>query len=292
MKEFEYIAPEELQEAARLLAANAGKALMMAGGTDLLPVMRAGRKHAELVIDCKKLPELNRLHLDDAGLSIGAAVSCRDIWENDEIAARFPALIDCTSRIGGIQVQGRASVGGNLCNAAPSADTIPALIAYGAVARLVSVRGNRDVAVEEICVAPGQTSLRDGEILTVINIPNPAPNSGAKFLRFTPRNEMDIAVANAAAAVELDETGSRFQSVRVAVGAVAPTPLFVKKSGDSLLGQPVNDRTIATAAGIAREAASPIDDMRGTIEHRKQLVEVLTGRVLHAAVKLARGDTA
>jgi carbon-monoxide dehydrogenase medium subunit len=292
MKEFAYVAPEKLQEAAKLLATHEKKALMMAGGTDLLVFMRAGQKKPDLVIDSKKIPELNQLHLDTSGLTIGAAVSCRDIWANDKLAERFPALIDCTSLIGGIQIQGRATIGGNLCNAAPSADTIPTLIAYRAVAHVVSVRGSRDVPVEEICTAPGQTSLSDDEILVKLSIPNPAPNSGAKFLRFIPRNEMDIAVANVAAAVELDRSGTRFRAARIAIGAVAPTPLFVKASGDSLLGQPVDDETIAAAAVIAREAASPIDDMRGTIEHRTQLVEVLTRRVLHAAVKRARGDTA
>ena len=173
---------------------------------------------------------MSELKLDKAGLTIGASVSCRAISENDQIAGEYPALVDSTTLIGGIQIQGRASIGGNLCNAAPSADTIPILIAYSAVANVVSDAGARQIPVEQFCVAPGKTILNDDEILVNIFIPTPAPRSGARFLRFIPRNEMDIAVANAAAFVELDEAGQNFRSARIAIGAVAPTPLFVEKA--------------------------------------------------------------
>ena len=158
-------------------------------------------------------------------LTIGAAVSCRTIWEHPEIAERFPALTDAATLIGGIQIQGRATFGGNLCNAAPSADTVPPVIVYGAIAHIISARGERDVPVEEICTGPGRTSLAPDEILVSLSIPAPPANSGTAFLRFIPRNEMDIAVANAAARVDLDEAGTTFKSARIAIGAVAPTPL-------------------------------------------------------------------
>ena len=291
MKDFQYLAPRKLDEAAALMAEHAGSAQLLAGGTDLLIFMRNGRKSPDVIIDAKKIPELTRLQLDDEQLTIGAAVSCRTVWEHPEISERFPALTDAATLIGGIQIQGRATFGGNLCNAAPSADTVPPVIVYGATAHIVSSRGERQAPVEEICTGPGSTSLAADEILVSLTVPRPRANSGAAFLRFIPRNEMDIAVANAAARVDLDEAGETFESARIAIGAVAPVPLFVEAAGAALSGKPVNDESIAEAARIARDAATPINDMRGTIEHRKQLVEVLTARALRRAIARAGGGT-
>ena len=290
MNDFQYLAPHKLDEAAILMAEHAGSAQLLAGGTDLLIFMRDGRKSPDVIIDAKKIPELTRVQLDADQLTIGAAVSCRTIWEHPEIAERFPALTDAATMIGGIQIQGRATFGGNLCNAAPSADTVPPVIVYGTIAHIISARGNRDVPVEEICTGPGRTSLAPDEILVSLSIPAPPANSGAAFLRFIPRNEMDIAVANAAARVDLDEAGTTFKSARIAIGAVAPTPLFVEAAGAALSGKPVNDESISAAARIARDASTPINDMRGTIEHRKQLVEVLTTRALRRAIARARKE--
>ena len=287
MNDFQYLAPHKLDEAAVLMAEHAGSAQLLAGGTDLLIFMRNGRKSPDFIIDAKKIPELTRVQMDADRLTIGAAVSCRTIWEHPEIAERFPALTDAATLIGGIQIQGRATFGGNLCNAAPSADTVPPVIVYGAIAHIISARGERDVPVEEICTGPGRTSLAPDEILVSLSIPAPPANSGAAFLRFIPRNEMDIAVANAAARVDLDEAGATFKSARIAIGAVAPTPLFVEAAGAALSGKPVNDASISDAAKIARDASTPINDMRGTIEHRKQLVEVLTTRALRRAIARA-----
>ena len=290
MKDFQYLAPRGLEEAAVLMAEHAGSAQLLAGGTDLLIFMRNGRKSPDFIIDAKKIPELTGVRLDADSLTIGAAVSCRTIWENQEITDRFPALTDAATLIGGIQIQGRATFGGNLCNAAPSADTVPPVIVYGAIAHIICARGERDVPVEEICTGPGRTSLAPDEILVSLSIPAPPENSGAAFLRFIPRNEMDIAVANAAARVDLDDSGATFKSARIAIGAVAPTPLFVEAAGAALIGKPVNDASIGDAARIARDAATPINDMRGTIEHRNQLVEVLTTRALRRAVARAREE--
>ena len=290
MKDFQYLAPHKLDEAAILMAEHAGSAQLLAGGTDLLIFMRDGRKSPDVIIDAKKIPELTRVQLDADQLTIGAAVSCRTIWEHPEIAERFPALTDAATLIGGIQIQGRATFGGNLCNAAPSADTVPPVIVYGAIAHIISARGERDVPVEEICTGPGRTSLAPDEILVSLSIPAPPANSGAAFLRFIPRNEMDIAVANAAARVDLDDSGATFKTARIAIGAVAPTPLFVEAAGAALSGKPVNDASISDAAKIARDASTPINDMRGTIEHRKQLVEVLTTRALRSAIARARKE--
>ncbi len=291
MHDFEYHLPDSLQEAIGFMAANKGFTNVLAGGTDLIVLMRARRKRPAVVIDIKKIPELSEVKMDETGLTIGASVSCRTIYENDRIAKSYPALVDSAKLIGGIQIQGRASIGGNLCNAAPSADSIPTLIACSAVANVVSGKGELQIPVEEFCIAPGKTVLEDDAILVSLFIPAPVPHSGARFLRFIPRNEMDIAVANSAAFVELDEAGINFRSARIAIGSVAPTPLFVREAGAALADRPVNEESILNAARIARDAARPIDDMRGTVEHRLQLVETLTKRVLIDAVKRARGET-
>ena len=289
MHDFQYITPGTLNEALKLLAKHGHAAQLLAGGTDLIVKMRVRRSRPELVLDAKRIPELNVLKLDAKGLTIGAAVSCRRIYLDERIAARYPALIDCTMLVGGIQIQGRATVGGNLCNAAPSADTIPALIALGAVAHLRGPKGKRQLPVEEFCLAPGKTALRKGEMLIHLRIPKPAKNSGACFLRFIPRNEMDIAVVNAAASVVLDAKGKKFLSARVAIGAAAPIPLYVEEAGAVLAGESVSENMIGEAARIASLAVRPITDMRGTIEQRKHLVKVLTARALRGAVERAKG---
>lgn len=288
MNDFEYLAPQKLDEATALMARHGGQAQLLAGGTDLLVFMRNGRKRPQFVIDAKKIPELTQWRINAGQLIVGAAVSCRTLWESQELAEKFPALADSACLIGGVQVQGRASLGGNLCNAAPSADTVPTLIVHSATARIDNNQGTREAPVESICVGPGQTSLGADEILVSFSLPLPPARSGAAFLRFIPRNEMDIAVANAAAFVELDASGQRFAGARIAIGAVAPTPLLVEEAGAALAGQAVDDEAIATAAALARAAAKPINDMRGTVEHRQQLVETLTARALRKAVERAR----
>ena len=288
MKWTDYERPESVEEAVRLLAAGGGSARAMAGGTDLLPKARGGVFETTLIVDVKAIPELNALTYDPGrGLTLGAAVPCYKIYANAEVSAAYPGLMDAAELIGGIQIQGRASIGGNLCNAVPSADSIPVLIALGATANIEGPDGSRQVAVEDFCTGPSQNVLKTGELLVSISIPAPSPNSGARYLRFIPRNEMDIAVAGVGASVELDN--GNIKSARLALAAVGPTPLFVKEVGDALAGKPANDETIATAGQIAKDAARPITDMRGTIEYRKHLCDVLTRRALSTAVSRAKG---
>jgi carbon-monoxide dehydrogenase medium subunit len=249
--------------------------------------MRAGRRTPEVVIDIKNIAELNELAYDpSAGLTLGAAVPCYKIYGDAQVAAAYPALDDVASLIGGTQIQGRASIGGNLCNAAPSADAIPALIALKATCRIAGPDGEREVAVEDFCTAPGKTVLAANEILVSIHLPPPSANSGARYIRFIPRNEMDIAVAGAGVSVELEN--GNFRAARIALAAVAPTPLYVKEAGDFLTRKPVTDQNIGQAAAIARDAAKPITDMRGTIAYRKHITGVLTRRALHDAVARAK----
>ncbi len=259
----------------------------LAGGTDLLVQMRSGRRQTDFVVDVKRVPELNEIVYDPAaGLSLGAAVPCYRIYGDAAVARSYPALADVAALIGGTQIQGRASIGGNLCNAAPSADAIPLLIAMGAQARVAGPAGERRIRVEEFCTAPGRTVLAPGELLVSIHIPPPAANSGARYIRFIPRNEMDIAVAGAGVHVVVDNGNIR--SARIALSAVAPTPLFVREAGDSLAGRPANPASLAEAAELARKAAQPITDMRGTAEYRRHLCGVLTRRALEAAIRTAR----
>lgn len=286
MKWFDYSAPASISEAAGLLASNP-RARMLAGGTDLLVQLRAGRKETDLVVDVKRIPELNAIHYDPKqGLTLGAAVPCYRIYGDAAVARHYPALAEVAALIGGTQIQGRASIGGNLCNAAPSADSVPLLIALGATCHVAGAKGARQIPVEDFCTAPGRNALQPGELLVSLHLPVPKPNSGARYLRFIPRNEMDIAVAGAGVEVVL-ENGT-FRSARIALASVAPTPLFVRDAGDALAGKPVNEASIAAAAAVARGAAKPITDMRGTTEYRQHLCAVLTRRALETAVQRAR----
>ena len=286
MKWFDYAAPRSVEEAISLLSTRPG-ARPLAGGTDLLVQLRAGAKQTDLVIDVKSISEVNEISYDPGrGLTLGAAVPCRRIYGDRAIREAYPALAEVASLIGGTQIQNRASLGGNLCNAAPSADSIPVLIVLRATCRVVGPRGAREIEAEDFCTAPGQTMLQPGELLVSFHIPPPEAHFGARYVRFTPRNEMDIAVAGAAVGV-LVENGT-FRSARIALAAVAPTPLFVREAGQRLAGKPANAESINAAAEVARAAAKPITDMRGTAEYRRHLCAVLTRRALETAIARAK----
>ena len=293
MKDFEYTAPGTLREAVKLLAEKGDSARAMAGGTDLIVQMRINRRQPERVVDIKNVPELNELTFTPrTGLRIGAAVPCHRLYGNADIAQRYPGIIDSAAIIGGIQIQGRASFGGNICNSSPSADSIPVLIAYGATCEIAGPNGKRSVPVEEFCTGPGMNVLAPGELLVSVRVPLNRKNTGAHYLRFIPRNEMDIAVVGVGAYVELGGRGKKqtFKTVRIALAAVGPTPIFARDAGAGLEGQPVNEESILAAAEVAKAAASPISDMRGPAEYRTHLVGVLTKRALIGAVKRARGQ--
>lgn len=289
MHPFAYVAPGTVDEAVAVLNEHGDRARPLAGGTDLLVKARANVWELDAVVDIKNIPELMTLTVGDDGLSIGAGVPCYQVYENSEVAANYPGIVDCALIIGGIQIQSRAGLGGNLCNAAPSGDGICPLIVHNAVAHIAGPKGNRDVAVEDFCTGPSQTVLKRGELLVSISMPKPPVNFGAAYTRFIPRNEMDIAVVGVAVSVVLDSSGQNIESARIALASVGPTPILAREAGDSLDGKPINDETIAIAAALARDAASPITDMRGTIEQRKHLVKVLTGRMINQAVERARG---
>lgn len=286
MKWFDFAAPRSLSEAVALLSSHPN-ALPLAGGTDLLGQLRSRSKETDLIVDIKHIPELNEIDWDPArGLTLGAAVPCYRIYGHPAIRRAYPALADVAALIGGIQIQGRASLGGNLCNAAPSADSVPVLIVMGARCIIAGPGGSREVPVESFCTAPRRHILQPGEMLAAFQLPPPDPGSGAYYLRFIPRNEMDIAVAGAGVAVTLDD--GHIRSARIALASVAPTPLFVEEAGEWLAGKPVEPRSLAAAAELAMKASRPITDMRGTAEYRRHLCAVLTRRALEAAIKRAK----
>jgi carbon-monoxide dehydrogenase medium subunit len=291
MKSFTYQAPTSLAEAVALLAGKEGKARPLAGGTDLLVQLRLNRLELDLVVDVKKIPELNSLDFDPVqGLTVGAAVSCACLGENPDVQKHYPGLIDAASIIGGTAIQGRATLGGNLCNAAPSGDAIAAMIILSATCVIVGPRSYRTVPVEAFCVAPGRTLLEPGEVLVSIHFPLPEANAGARYVRFTPRKEMDIAVAGAGAYVGLNPDYTKITRARIALSAVAPTPLLAQAAGASLLGKAPTEEVLAEAARLAQEAARPITDVRGTAAQRRHLVGVLVKRALQGAISRAKGE--
>lgn len=289
MAALDYVQPASVDEAVAVLKQHGQAARVLAGGTDIIVQQREGRRNVGVMVDVKAIPEMTGISFGaDGSLTVGAAASCASIYRNADVQKQFPALIDSASLIGGVQIQSRASLGGNLCNSSPAADSIPTLIALGAQCEIAGPGGRRTMPVEQFCTAPGQNALGDGEMLVSLTFPAPAANSGAAFERFIPRNEMDIAVANAAASVTLSADGSRFEAARIALGAVAPTPLFVQAAADALVGQPVGAEAIEKAAQAARDAATPITDMRGSAEQRKHLAAVLTRRVINKAIERAK----
>ncbi len=283
MEAFDYVAPRSLADAFAHLT-NGRSSLMLAGGTDVIVQLREGRRHCDQLIDLKHIPELTALRFAaDGTLEIGAAKSLAEIYEDPEVARRLPGLVDAAALIGGIQVQSRASLGGNLCNASPAADASPALMALGARLVIGSPTGSRELPVEEFFLGPGRNALQPGELLVQVKIPSQPANSSAHYLRFIPRNEMDIAVASAGVRFALNGEG-RIESARVAFGAVAATALMVPAAAAALNGNLPTEETFGAAGDAASALATPIDDMRGSVAQRHQLVRVLTIRALRGAL--------
>lgn len=289
MQPFDYVRAKDVDEVVSILASHGEQARIMSGGTDLIVAMREGRRQAQIVIDIKGLAETSELsYSPQTGLRLGAAVPCYRIYGDDKTATAYPGLIDAARLIGGVQIQGRASLGGNVCNASPAADSIPALIVHSATCVVAGPNGRRNIPIEDFFAGPGRTVLQTGEFLLSFLLAPPPPGFGAAYLRFTPRNEMDIAVVGAGASVILDESRTVIRSARIALGAVAPTPLYVAAAGEALAGQPAKAEAIERAVALAQAAAKPITDMRGTVEFRKHLSAVLTRRALNAAIARAK----
>jgi CO/xanthine dehydrogenase FAD-binding subunit len=284
-----YESPKTVADAVKLLAAHGEKARPLVGGTDLIIQLRAGTRRPEYVVDVKHIPEMSRISFSmQHGLHLGAAVSCIHIHENADMRRYYPGLTEAAHLIGSLQIQSRASVGGNLCNGSPAGDSTPALIALGAKARLVGPQGERTVPVETFITAPGRTVLQPGELLVELLIDTPARHSSDAYLRFIPRNEMDIAVVGVGGSITLDLDDDRVVDARIALGAVGPTPIVATEAAKAIIGKKLDAAALDNAARLATSVAMPIDDMRGTAEYRSHIVGVLTRRVLTIAADRAR----
>lgn len=282
-----YEAPRSVADAVRLMQADPG-ARVLAGGTDLLIQFRAGVRQPSAFIDVKYIPELIAISERGDAIRIGASTAAAAVCEHTGLNRLFPGLVEATHLIGSTQIQGRASLGGNLCNASPAADSTCALIVNRARCVIAGPSGERTVSVEEFCTAPGRTVLEPGEILVAIEIPKPASRTADAYLRLIPRSEMDIAVAGAAVSVTLDASGI-CTAARVAVAAVAPTALLVPAAAAALMGSHLDDDALGRAAEAARAVARPIDDKRGTVAYRRQVVGVLVKRAAAQAAERAKG---
>ena len=303
MHEITYEVPTTVAQAVTMLKRHGEKGRPLVGGTDLLIQLRAGvptghseefrtaalARRPEFIVDLKHIKELRQIKFDaKKGVRLGAAVSCIEVYESEVMRKHYPGLTEAAHLIGSLQIQNRASVGGNLCNGSPAADSTPALIALGAKARIADGKDTREVPVEEFILSPGRTVLKPGEIVVELLIPAPKPHSSDSYLRFIPRNEMDIAVVGVGTSITLD--GEVVKAARIALGAVGPTPIFARAAGESLIGKTLDEATIEAAAKIASDTATPIDDMRGTAEFRKHVTGVLTRRTILIAAERARNQ--
>lgn len=280
-----YAAPDSIEEACGLLAANPA-ARVFAGATDVLPQAKGGRPLPETLVDLKHIPRLTRLEQVDGQWIIGAATSARRLASDESLLGDLPGLAEGAGLIGSDQIQARASIGGNLCNASPAADTGPSMVVNEATVVIASEAGERRIPVSELCVGPGRTSLEEGEFIVEFEIRKPPERTSDAYLRMTPRTEMDIAIVGAAARVGLSPEGE-CRSADVVLGAVAPTTVAVDGISDLLVGQAIDEELLEEAAHLSRAAAKPIDDRRGTADYRRHVAGVLTKRVISLAMDRA-----
>ena len=284
MISFEYYAPHSLEEALSLLDNRREEAKVLAGGTDLIVQMKDGDARPAVIVDVKNVPELNRLEWnEDETLHIGAAVPLSKIVAFPPVMERFGMLHQACSLIGSVQIRNRGTVGGNVCNAAPSADTPPPLLCLGAKAIVAQLEGTRIVPLASFFYGPGHTALANNELLVGLEIPAPPTLSSGCYLRLIPREEMDISVVGVASFLVLATPESRCQEARIALGAVAPTPIRVPEAEAVLAGRALTEEAIEEAAEQAAEATRPISDVRGSAEYRREMVKVLTRRTLKRA---------
>ena len=289
MTSLRFEAPETVEGAVRLLAEADGDARPLAGGTDLLVQLHTDFVRPGLIVDLKRIPALMEVTADGDAIRVGAAVSGATLGKNEAVKAAWPGVVEALELIGSTQIQGRASLGGNLCNGSPAADSVPALIAARATCEIAGPGGTRSLPVEDVVTGPGQLSLAPGEIVVSFVMPKPPPRSGDAYLRFIPRTEMDIAVVGAGVALTLDEAGVCTHA-RLGLGAVAPRPLLVEAGARALIGTTVDDDALAALSAAASAACNPIDDKRGTIEYRVKVAGVLARRAALIALERARSN--
>ena len=288
MTDTQYLAPRTLDEAIKAFAAAAGTARILAGGTDLLVQMKAGIVHPGTIIDIKKIGEMTAIEqAQDGGFVVGAAVAGAVLREHPKFGKAWPGVLEAINLIGSTQIQGRASAGGNLCNASPAGDSVPALVAASAVVTVAGPNGRRQLPVEAVPAGPGRTNLAKGEIVVSFQFPPRPPGSSDAYLRMIPRTEMDIAVVGCGVSLTLRD--GTCTAARVSLGAVAPTVLLVDAAAKALIGSKLDDAALESAAAACRAVCRPIDDKRGTIEYRTKVAGVLLKRTVRIAADRARG---
>ena len=288
MKRFEYLEARTLRQAISMLQRHGGNARIVAGSTDFLVRWRAGLWNPDHVINIQRVAGLGRITYSARnGLRIGALVTIRTLEQHPAVRRRYPALAAAAASFAGVQVRNLATVGGNICNASPSGDTIPALLVFGAECRIVGPDGERWVALDQFFTGPGQTVLQAGELLAEVRVPPPAANTGSHYIKHSPRGAMDIATVGVASLISLDGRTGPCSEARIALGAVAPTPVRAYAAEDILRGQALSGQLIQVAATAAQDGVSPIDDIRGSAAHRKEIVGVLTRRTLEQALDSA-----
>ena len=282
-------APTSLSAAIELLENEAGVARILAGGTDVLVQLRSGVVEPDLIVDIKRIEAMNSITEEDGGYRIGAAVCGAELGGHAGVCRLWPGVVEAVELIGSTQVQGRATMVGNLCNASPAADSVPAMMAAGATARIVGPEGSRDIPVEEIATGPGQTSLGRAELVESVFLPARGAHAGDAYLRFIPRTEMDIAVVGAGVSLEIDG-GGICTHARIALGAVGPRVMLVEDAAEALIGTSVGEAALAALAQAASSAATPIDDKRGTVDFRIKVAGVLARRAAIVALQRSRVD--
>jgi len=289
MQDIRYAAPKTTDEAVALMAGANGKGRVLAGGTDLLVQMRAGMVSPGLIVDVKKISEMTTIAEEGGGFRIGAAVTGMQCHDHPKLKKAWPGVVEAINLIGSKQIQGRASPGGNLCNASPAGDSVPAMVAAGATVTIQGPKGRREIPVEKVGTAPGRTSLEPGEIVVSFKLPPRPAGSSDAYLRLIPRTEMDIAVVGVGVNLTLDKSGT-VTAARVGLGAVAPTVLVVEDAAKALVGSKLEDAAVEKAAAACRAACRPIDDKRGTIAYRTKIAGVLLKRATAIAAQRARGQ--
>ena len=291
MARFEYLEARTLRQAVSLCQRHGGQARQVAGSTDFLVRWRLGSWRPQYVINIQRIASLGRVsYTARNGLRLGALVTVATLENDPIIRRRYPALAVAAASFAGVQVRNLATVGGNVCNASPSGDTLPALLAFDAQCKIVGPDGERWVPLDEFFTGPGQTVLQRAEILTEVRLPPPLPNTGSLYIKHSPRGAMDIATLGVASVISLEGSGRVCRNVRIGLGAVAPTPIRATSAESLLWGREITPELITSAAQAAKTDAKPIDDVRGTAEHRQDMVEVLTQRTLERALDMARGN--
>lgn len=288
MPRVNYQAPSTVEDAVKLLAGSSGLAKVLSGGTDLLVQLRSGRVKPDLIVDTKRIPGIIGIREEGGFWVIGAATPGVILSEHKQFEHDYPGIVEGVDLIGSMQIQGRCSIAGNLCNASPAADSVPPVIAARAVAVIAGPNGKREVPVEKVVIGPGQTSLQKGEFVVEFRVPKPKPRQSDAYLRFIPRTEMDIAVVGCAVNATLDASGTCTDAC-VVLGAVAPTQVVVEDAAKALIGHKLDDATLQNLDAAARAACKPINDKRGTIEYRTKVAGVLARRA--AAIAFDRATT-